>query len=195
MTLASRLYLFFVSVLFGGLLVVFLTLLFPAESKAEPIVTESTSAVTTNGSMTTKVESPPPSAISPQVNPSNSSNLCTVGASGAVQTQILGLSFGSTVRDLSCERILASKTLFSMGMKVAAVSVLCQDPKVWVAMRDAGSPCPINNGMTGRDAQLYWEAHPELRPTGEVDAPETAQDRRNQALAVLGAVAAAALLF
>ena len=33
---------------------------------ADTIVTESTSTVTTNGNQTTKVESPPPSAIAPQ---------------------------------------------------------------------------------------------------------------------------------
>jgi hypothetical protein len=71
---------------------------------ADPIVTESTtdSTVTTNGEMTTTVNSPPPSAISPQISANTNSDLCTVGVAGAVQTQILGISMGSTVRDMNC---------------------------------------------------------------------------------------------
>ena len=65
---------------------------------AEPIVTESTtnSTITTNGSMETTVKSPPPSAISPQFSAGNNNDLCTVGVAGAVQTQILGISAGTT---------------------------------------------------------------------------------------------------
>jgi len=60
---------------------------------AQPIVTESTSnsTVTSNDKNETTVKSPPPSAISPGINASNT-DLCTVGVSGAVQTQILGIS-------------------------------------------------------------------------------------------------------
>lgn len=65
---------------------------------AEPIVTESTtnSTVTTNGQMETTVKSPPPSAISPQLGANSNSDLCTIGVAGAVQTQILGVSAGTT---------------------------------------------------------------------------------------------------
>ena len=83
----------------------------------------------------TIVISPPPSAISPSVG-SSSSDLCTVGVSGAVQTQILGISTGEMVRDENCERLKISKTLYDMGMKVAAVSVLCQDRRVYDAMEN-----------------------------------------------------------
>ena len=57
----------------------------------------------------TIVISPPPSAISPSVG-SSSSDLCTTGVSGAVQTQILGVSTGEMVRDENCERLKISKT-------------------------------------------------------------------------------------
>ena len=60
-----------------------------AQSTQDPIVTESTSTstVTTNGKTENIIKSPPASAISPNINTSNS-DLCTVGVSGAVQTQI-----------------------------------------------------------------------------------------------------------
>lgn len=130
----------------------------------EPIVTDSTtnSTVTTNGSMTTTVKSPPPSAISPNISSSNS-DLCTVGVAGAVQTQILGISMGKTFTEENCLRLKNAKTLYDMGMKVAAVSVMCKDPVVFSAMMNAGTPCPYD-GQIGQAARLGWEANPEDRP-------------------------------
>ena len=135
-----------------------------AVSAQDTIVTESTtnSTVTTNGSMDTTVRSPPPSAIAPNINTSNS-DICTIGVSGAVQTQILGLAAGATVRDMNCERLKNAKTLFDMGMKVAAVSVMCQDERIFQAMIDAGTPCPYE-GMIGSQARQAWENNPDRIP-------------------------------
>jgi hypothetical protein len=126
-------------------------------ANAQPIVTDSTSnsTVNSNSNATTTVKSPPPSAISPSINASNT-DLCTVGVSGAVQTQILGISGGTTVRDLNCERLKLSKTLYDMGMKVAAISTLCQDPRVFDAMLMAGTPCPFE-GKIGPEAKEAWK--------------------------------------
>lgn len=136
---------------------------------ADPIVTDSTSnsTVSTTGNTKTTVKSPPPSAISPSMNNSNS-DLCTVGIAGAVQTQILGISGGSTVRDMNCERLKLAKTIYDMGMKVAAVSVMCQDVRIFDAMEMAGTPCPFL-GKIGEDAQAEWDAQPELKPINEQD--------------------------
>jgi hypothetical protein len=105
--------------------------------------------------MDTTINSPPPSAISPQISASNS-DLCTVGVAGAVQTQILGISAGRTVRDMNCEKLKNAKTMYDMGMKVAAVSVMCQDERVFDAMMNAGTPCP-KDGLVGDKARLAWE--------------------------------------
>jgi hypothetical protein len=138
-----------------------LALLFSTPSSAQDALrTESTSNVTSDS--TTTVISPPPSAISPSFGGSNS-DLCTVGVSGAVQTQILGISAGKTVRDMNCEKLKNAKTLYDMGMKVAAVSVMCQDKRVFDAMMDAGTPCPFD-GNIGEDAKLGWEQNPERIP-------------------------------
>jgi hypothetical protein len=120
------------------------------------------STVESTADSKTTVISPPPSAIAPQINNSNS-DLCTVGVSGAVQTQILGISAGKTVRDMNCEKLKNAKTLYDMGMKVAAVSVMCQDPRIFGAMMDAGTPCPFD-GMIGMQAKAAWEANPDLVP-------------------------------
>tara|TARA_B100002019_G_scaffold15287_1_gene12117 strand:+ start:1546 stop:2097 length:552 start_codon:yes stop_codon:yes gene_type:complete len=151
--------------------------------------TNSKSDVTTNGQ--TIVISPPPSAITPSVN-SSSSDLCTVGVAGAVQTQILGISTGETVRDANCERLKLSKTLYDMGMKVAAVSVLCQDRRVYDAMEMAGTPCPFL-GKIGDQATDEWQANPNKIPAPEV--LETKEDvQKKQATVGLGAVIGSALM-
>ena len=116
---------------------------------------KSESTVISNGTMDTTINSPPPSAISPQISASNS-DLCTVGVAGAVQTQILGISAGRTVRDMNCEKVKNAKTMYDMGMKVAAVSVMCQDERVFDAMMNAGTPCP-KDGLIGDKARLAWE--------------------------------------
>ncbi len=139
----------------------------------DPIVTESTtnSTVNSKGETETTVKSPPPSAISPSINNSNS-DVCTIGFSGAVQTQVLGISGGSAVRDMNCERLKLSKVLYDMGMKVAAVSNMCQDERVFSAMEMAGTPCPFM-GKIGDEAKTLWDTYPELRPQHMKDNDET----------------------
>lgn len=136
-----------------------------AQAQSDPIVTQSTSEskVTTIGESTTTVKSPPPSAISPAVTVVNS-DVCVTAFSGAAQTQILGISLGGTERDLNCERLKLSRSLYDMGMKVAAVATMCQDRRVWDAMMAAGTPCPID-GKIGADAKAAWEAEPKRIPT------------------------------
>jgi len=126
---------------------------------------ENSSEVISRSDSTTTVKSPPPSAIAPSINSANS-DLCTVGVSGAVQTQILGISAGKTVRDMNCEKLKNAKTLYDMGMKVAAVSVMCQDERVFNAMMDAGTPCPYD-GLIGPEAKSAWQANKDKQP-GEV---------------------------
>ena len=116
--------------------------------------------------ITQDINSPPPSAIAPSIGSSYSQDLCTTGISGAVQTQILGFSTGKSVRDKNCERIKLSKTLYDMGMRVAAVSLMCQDYRVWSSMMDAGTPCPIE-GQIGDEAKALWATYPERIPQPE----------------------------
>src|SRR5210317_2221745 len=139
-----------------------LAVFFISTANAETIVTESTtnSKIITEGNMETTVKSPPPSAISPQFSSGSNSDLCTIGVAGAVQTQILGISAGTTFTEENCIRLKNAKTLYDMGMKVAAVSVMCQDEKVFDAMMHAGTPCPYN-GQIGEAARLGWETHVE----------------------------------
>lgn len=138
----------------------------------------SDSNITSSGSMTTTIKQPPPSAISPQFSSGNNSDLCTIGASASVQTQILGISAGGTFTEENCQRLKNAKVLYDMGMKVAAVSTMCQDPNVFDAMMNAGTPCPYQ-GLIGDAAKLGWESHveeteKELMGMGPIDAQKAA---------------------
>jgi hypothetical protein len=112
---------------------------------------------------TMRVVQPPPTAIAPAMMSGGNNDLCTTGTSGSVQTQIFGVSSGGTVRDMNCERLKLSKTLYDMGMKVAAVATMCQDRRVFDAMIAAGTPCPVE-GKIGEQAKAYWETNPEKLP-------------------------------
>lgn len=152
-------------------------------------ITDST--VTTNGNTTTRLKSPPASAITPTINTSNS-DLCTFGVAGAIQTQILGVSTGTQFTDDNCERLKNAKTLYDMGMKVAAVSVMCQDERVFNAMMHAGTPCPYD-GLIGTEAKAAWLAEGKSveKSTEEEGIDETT---KNTAMAGSGLGALLALL-
>ena len=122
----------------------------------------STSTSSATQKVTQRIKTAPPSAVAPSIM-SYSQDLCTTGASAAVQTQIFGVSAGKSVRDENCERLKLSKGLYDMGMKVAAVSLLCADHRVFQAMEQAGSPCPYK-GKIGAEAQKAWDENPEDRP-------------------------------
>ena len=162
-----------------------------AQTTTVETTTKSNSDVKTEGK--TIVISPPPSAISPSVG-SSSSDLCTVGVSGAVQTQILGISTGEMIRDENCERLKISKTLYDMGMKVAAVSVLCQDRRVYDAMEMAGTPCPFL-GKIGEQAADKWKVNPDKIPEPVVlETKEDVQKRNATIGATIGSIALLLLL-
>ena len=142
--------------------------LYSAAYAVDPIVTDSTSRSysETSSNSTTTVKSPPPTAVAPAITTINN-DVCATAASGAVQTQILGISMGGTTRDMNCERIKLSKNLYDMGMKVAAVSTLCQDDRVFQAMLDAGTPCPVQ-GKIGEQAKEIWKVKGRIKEGDEV---------------------------
>ena len=154
--------------LIAGLIV--LVFLVGVAHSADPIVTNSTanSTVTSNSTTKSTVRTNPPSAISPSINASGS-DLCTVGVAGAVQTQIIGISTGQVYNDENCVRLKNAKVLYDMGMKVAAVSLMCQSRSVYDSMKFAGTPCPINNpvtgeGLIGTEATAEWRLNPKKIP-------------------------------
>lgn len=113
---------------------------------------------------TTVIDKTPPTASAPSI-VINNSDVCKSAYSAGVQTQILGIASGVTVTDENCERLKLARSLYGMGMKVAAVSALCQDARVFDAMLMAGTPCPYK-GKIGTDALAAWNENPNDVPSG-----------------------------
>jgi len=104
---------------------------------------------------------PVPSAMAPSIS-AFSNDMCAAPYSGGANTGVISISGGGVINDSNCERIKLSKVLNDLGLKVAAVSVLCQDERVFEAMLQAGSACPIN-GAIGDAAMMAWfELKPEI---------------------------------
>ena len=129
---------------------------------AKPVIAADTNTV----SSTVVTDKSVPTANAPSV-VVNNSDICKTAASTAVQTQILGVATGITITDENCERIKLSRSRYSMGMKVAAVSALCADPRVFDAMHMAGTYCPYM-GAIGEDARKGWEENTDMVPEGSL---------------------------
>jgi hypothetical protein len=143
------------------------------------------SADTNTVSSTVVTNNTPPTANSPSV-VVNNSDICKSAYSGAIQTQVLGISSGVTVRDLNCEMIKLSRSLYGMGMKVAAVSTLCADHRIFDAMWMSATYCPFM-GAIGEDAKKGWEENRHLVPAGSkvflsIEQVEAEQERVAQEL-------------
>jgi len=121
-------------------------------------------AETNTVSSTVVTNSTPPTANAPSIINSNS-DICKVGVGGSVQNNVLGVATGVLIDDTLCQKLKLSRSMYQYGMKVAAVSILCQDPRVWDAMTDAGTPCPAQ-GLIGAEAASYWSDNPDKIPDG-----------------------------
>ena len=122
----------------------------------------SSSNTTTNSTSNSNIRSAPPTASSPSYN-SMTQDVCAVGGSLGVQTFGLGISGGKHFIDKNCERLKLSRILNDFGMRVAAVAILCQDERVFEAMIQAGTVCPID-GKIGEEAMALWSKYDHERP-------------------------------
>jgi hypothetical protein len=113
-------------------------------------------------------DQPPPSAISPSLSIGSGSDVCVVTRSGAIGTGIFSGSFGTHVVDKTCEKIKLSKQLKALGLSVAATSILCEDPRVFLAMFNSGSPCPIR-GLIGKDAIAEYKRMGRINEDGTIN--------------------------
>jgi hypothetical protein len=107
---------------------------------------------TTNNSSNTKTP----------VNPSNAPAMSVYGQDSCVIPLAAGITvigfsgtYGSYYTDPACELRKKSKLLNKLGMKVAAISLMCQDDAVFDAMMNAGTPCPVD-GLIGEQAKARW---------------------------------------
>ena len=134
------------------------TTTYQSGSSSNTTTTNTTNAYSGDTRVTSQSSAPSMSAMS--------QDLCVVGVSAGVSTFGLGVSGGTYRTDENCERIKLSKVLNDLGMKVAAVSILCQDPRVFYAMEQSGTPCPFE-GKIGKEAKDQWKKYGKLRPDFE----------------------------
>ena len=107
---------------------------------------------------------PASTAISPSLMSSGQQS-CLQSISGGLQLVGIGVSSGKYIQDPECNRRLNSITLSNMGMKVASVSLMCQNAQVWRAMFMSATPCPIIRAgrlLVGKNALLEVKSNPEL---------------------------------
>ena len=107
---------------------------------------------------------PANTAIAPSLMSSGQQS-CLKSLSGGVQLVGFGLSSGLYRQDEECNRRLNAITLSNMGMKVASVSLMCQNAQVWRAMFMSATPCPIIRSgrlLVGKNAVLAIKQNPAM---------------------------------
>lgn len=97
------------------------------------------------------------------VNPANapamsiySQSSCTIPLSLGMTVIGFSASMGNYYMDEACELRRKAELLNKLGMKVAAVSLLCQDEAIFEAMAQAGTWCP-HQGKIGKSAEEGWK--------------------------------------
>jgi hypothetical protein len=123
-------------------------------------------AETNTVSSTVVTNSTPPTASAPSV-VVNNSDVCKVATSGAIQTNILGLATGVVVDDELCQLLKLSRQLYASGLKVASISLLATDPRVFDSLVMAGTPPPYM-GAIGSEALEKWKSNPDMIPEGSM---------------------------
>ena len=139
------------------------------QQSAESIDNRTATTVTQEGAVVN-------TAVAPS-SPSYNQDVCVFSGGAGVQTQMFGLAIGNPIRDNNCERLKLSKQLQALGLKVGAVSVMCQDHRVWWALYESGTPCPTNQGLIGQDAYTFYKNRPDRVP----DKPVIYREKPNRA--------------
>ena len=123
---------------------------------------DQSSTSTTNSN----IKSAPPTASAPPL--TSGIDTCAMSLSMGMQTFNFGVSGGTTYVDEHCQMLKNVKILNDVGMKVAAIALLCNSSeKIAFAMSSAGTICPISvngNSLLGNKALALYNKYPKLRP-------------------------------
>ena len=109
-------------------------------------------------------EIPVASAVAPSLM-SGGNDSCLKSTSGGVSTLQIGISSGKYVEDEECNRRKDAQMLFTLNMKIAAITRMCQSDKNWMSMFESGTPCPLIVGgkvVAGKNAYLMMKRKPTL---------------------------------
>jgi len=146
------------------LILLFCTTVYAADTTIDTTTTStSTNTSTTNSNSVVSYKDQPVQRASAPTISVNNNDVCVSAISGGVQGTVIGVSMGTTITDMNCERIKLARELRAGGMKVASIAIMCQDPRVFQAMIDSNTPCPFK-GLIGDQAKQMWNKYPELRP-------------------------------
>ena len=107
---------------------------------------------------------PANTAVSPSLM-SGGAESCLQSISGGVQLVGFGVSSGKYIQDVECNRRAYSRVLADLGLKVASISLLCQNPDVARAMILSATPCPVvkyGKIVVGKRAMLEIKKRPAL---------------------------------
>ena len=144
---------------------------FGTNQQAETITTTSETTVNQEGMPVT-------TAVSPST-PTYQADTCIVTSGAGMQTLQIGFSASKMKVDENCERLKLSRSLYAMGMKVAAISTLCADSRVFDAMWNAGTYCPYNASI-GEDAKKGWEENKDKIPEGSLIFASMKEDEKEK---------------
>lgn len=109
-------------------------------------------------------EIPVASAVAPSLM-SGGNDSCLKSTSGGVSTLQIGISSGKYVEDEDCNRRKDAQMLFTLNMKIAAITRMCQHDANWLSMFESGTPCPLIVGgkvVAGKNAYLMMKRKPTL---------------------------------
>jgi len=81
-----------------------------------------------------------PSVSGPPLTTSN--DTCMGSSSGSANAPGIGISIGSTWTDKNCKMLKNARELWNMGMKGAAMALMCKDPDNREALELTGYVCP-----------------------------------------------------
>ena len=109
-------------------------------------------------------EIPVASAVAPSLM-SGGNDSCLKSVSGGVSTLQIGISSGKYEVDEDCNRRKDAQMLFTLNMKIAAITRMCQHDDNWLSMFESGTPCPLIVGgkvVAGKNAYLMMKRKPDL---------------------------------
>ncbi len=90
----------------------------------------------------------------------SSNDTCMGSTSGSANAPGIGLSFGTSWVDGNCKMLKNSRELWNMGMKAAAMALMCNDPDNREALESTGYECPQTTKARKGNAAVQAAAQP-----------------------------------
>jgi len=124
--------------------------------KQEQVVSGGTNNTVHQTFGTQTIKNTPSVSGSPLV---SSNDTCMGSASGSINGPGFGLSLGKTYTDENCVMLKNSRELWNMGMKGAAMALMCSDSKNRYALEITGYRCPQSGGVVQHREQTAVQYH------------------------------------